>query len=335
MRTARVAEVVNASQRKPSWYRRQWLAYLPLAPYLTYLMVRHRSLTLFTAANPGIAAGGAVGESKSTILASLQRIHGAVAEYCVVRPDRKRRTRVRAVLRWMKHAGFVFPVVMKPDVGERGWAVALVHTQRDVERYFECVKQSVIVQRYVEGVEAAIFYCRYPDSKRGHIISIAELHYRQATSAGLHTQKSKRARSSSIAFGLGCHHARFTDARQWHTRALARSIDALARAVPGFYFGRFDVRAPSHEALSRGDFLVIELNGALAEAVHIYDPKVSLVDACATLFSQWRIAFEIGAANRSSGAVPTPVWQLTGLLATKVWCVLSASQLRKLSRMCA
>ena len=66
-------------RRAVGWLRRKtrwefwppWLAYLPVVPYILYLGVKHRSLTLFTAANPGIPSGGFAGESKSAILANL------------------------------------------------------------------------------------------------------------------------------------------------------------------------------------------------------------------------------------------------------------------------
>src|SRR5262249_55822466 len=39
-----------------------WLAYLPVIPYLLWLALKHRSLTVFTVANPGIPSGGFAGE---------------------------------------------------------------------------------------------------------------------------------------------------------------------------------------------------------------------------------------------------------------------------------
>ena len=41
-----------------------WLLYPPLMVYLVWLGVRHRGLTVFTAANPAMPAGGVIGESK-------------------------------------------------------------------------------------------------------------------------------------------------------------------------------------------------------------------------------------------------------------------------------
>jgi membrane protein DedA with SNARE-associated domain len=51
-----------------------WLSYIPVVPYVLFLGIKHRSLTRFTAANPGIPSGGFVGESKSAILANLLRV---------------------------------------------------------------------------------------------------------------------------------------------------------------------------------------------------------------------------------------------------------------------
>src|SRR5439155_13575234 len=48
-----------------------WLFYIPVALYYFWLAVRYRSLSLPTAANPGMATGGFVGESKFEILDQL------------------------------------------------------------------------------------------------------------------------------------------------------------------------------------------------------------------------------------------------------------------------
>ena len=44
-----------------------------------------------------------------------------------------------------------------------------------------------------------------------------------------------------------------------------------------------------------------------AEATHIYDPAVTLWEAYRVLFHQWRLAYEIGAANRAAGARPMTI----------------------------
>ena len=96
---------------------------------------------------------------------------------------------------------------------------------------------------------------------------------------------------------------------------LEAAIERISQCYLGFYFGRYDLRAASVGDLMAGrNFKILELNGVTSEATHIYDPRHGLLYAYRTLFEQWRMAFEIGAANRACGAVVT---SLAGLL--KAW----------------
>jgi hypothetical protein len=308
-------------------WRWNWLAYVPLVPYVVWLMIRHRSPTVFTAANPGIATGGTVGESKGTTLTWIARAGGPVAEFCVVGPHSDRGARVLAATRAMKQMRVTFPVIVKPDVGEQGWGVALVFTPHGLERYFDCMPVAIIVQRYLPGIEAGIFYMRRPGAERGRIVSISESIHRRRARHGLRPDEAP-----SIVFGFTCHDAEYRDAPHWHSPQLERVIDALGRAVPGFFIGRFDVRAGSVEELRRGEFAVVELNGVLSEPTQIYDPTTSFARACATLMRHWRFAFEIGAENRARGTVPTRLRELVVLTTAKIWRQASARRLRELAR---
>jgi hypothetical protein len=115
--------------------------------------------------------------------------------------------------------------------------------------------------------------------------------------------------------GSHCRGARFYDGGSLVTDALEDAIEAMAARFEGFYFGRFDLRAPSLDAFRRGeDLTILELNGVTAEVTHIYDPAVSLLDAYRALFEQWRLAFEIGEANVARGARVWSIAELAGLL---------------------
>jgi hypothetical protein len=109
----------------------------------------------------------------------------------------------------------------------------------------------------------------------------------------------------------------FRDGRQLLTPALERRIDEIARRIPGFFIGRFDVRYSSVEGFKAGgDLAIVELNGATAESTNIYDPDGSLLDAYRTLFRQWALVFAIGAANRRRGATATPARRFLRLTLT-------------------
>jgi len=89
------------------------------------------------------------------------------------------------------------------------------------------------------------------------------------------------------------------------TPALTQRIDEITKSMPEFHFGRFDLRFESIEAFQQGEnFSIIEINGAGAEAVHIWDPDFPLRDAYRVLFAQQSLMFAIGAANRRRGFKP-------------------------------
>ena len=98
----------------------------------------------------------------------------------------------------------------------------------------------------------------------------------------------------------------YRDGRHHVTRALERRIDEIARDIPGFHFGRFDIRFASLDRLKDGeDFSIVELNGAGSEILRIWDGRTRLLDAYRGLWNQYRTLFSIAAANRAEGCRPT------------------------------
>jgi hypothetical protein len=93
----------------------------------------------------------------------------------------------------------------------------------------------------------------------------------------------------------------------------------LSKEIDGFWFGRFDVRYRDLDALKRGeDFTIIELNGAGAEAIHIYDADMTLLGAYRALFKQYMTAFKIGDTNRKKGMKPAPMLRMIKNYLTEV-----------------
>ncbi|MEC8495357.1 MAG: hypothetical protein VXZ39_10560, partial [Planctomycetota bacterium] len=115
-----------------------------------------------------------------------------------------------------------------------------------------------------------------------------------------------------VEVGTHARGAIFLDGEHLVTPELEAAVERIAARYEGFHFGRFDVRAPSAAHLARGEGLaVIELNGVTSEATHVYDPKHSIFAAYRILFSQWEVAYAIGAANAAAGA---PTTSLLGIL---------------------
>ena len=226
-----------------------------------------------------------------------------------------------------------FPIILKPDVGERGTGVAIIRSSEEALEYFEKAKDDIIVQEYVEGLEYGIFYFRLPDEKNGHIFSITDKRFISITGDGKRTFESlliddpravavapffirKYANrlfdvpaegENIILSELGTHSrgSQFLDGTHLVTPELTREIDRISKHFEGFYFGRYDVKVPSVEDLQSGERIrVLGLNGITSEATSICDPKNGLFTAYKVLFDQWAIASKIVEQNKEAGITP-------------------------------
>jgi hypothetical protein len=111
--------------------------------------------------------------------------------------------------------------------------------------------------------------------------------------------------------------AKFLDGAGLVTPALEDAIDSLCDGFRGvgagaLDFGRFDLRYESDAALGRGEFAIVELNGAMSESTNIYDPGWSVIRAYATLFRQWALVYRLGAMRRRRGGRPMGAVELIG-----------------------
>ena len=334
----------RVSARVDRWRRWEFwpsaILYAPVAFHVARLALRHGGLGTLSAANPAIPEGGFVGESKSRILAQLPDRWTLGAALIAVGGIEARLEDLRQLL---ELGDYEFPLILKPDAGQRGVGVRLVRSLDDARVYFSQQPDAVVAQRYHAGpFEAGIFYYRRPSEVRGHIFSITDkrfpvvvgdgrstleeliwTHPRYRLQAPLflrrHADERLRILDPGERFGLAVagNHAQgtlFLDGRALITPALERRIDDIARAMPGFYIGRFDVRYSDAGAFSRGDDLaIVELNGVTSESTNIYDPSLTLWNAWRVLCEQWTLVFEIGAANRARGHQPATANRLLRL----------------------
>jgi membrane protein DedA with SNARE-associated domain len=318
-----------------------WLFYAPVGAWIAWLSIRHRGVTAIAAANPGMPDGGIVGESKHEILAQLPPEHTIPS---VLIRTATREARIRQLLSHVTSHGWAFPLVFKPDVGQRGAGVKVVRTLEEAGEYLARERGPVLVQPYHPGpFEAGVFYYRMPGWSRGRILSITDKHFPVVVGDGrstleeliwanarlrmqartfLERHSSRRdeilGASQSLPLAIAGNHAQgtlFRDGRHLITRALEDRIDRIAWGYQGFFIGRFDIRYTDVGRFKAGeDLAIVELNGATAESTNIYDPAGSLFDAYRQLFRQWALVFAIGAANRRNGAAASSWRRLTDLI---------------------
>ena len=313
------------------------VAYAPLAAHIALLAIRHRGLATITAANPGIPDGGFVGESKYGILRRLPRERVVPG---LLLPPGPATARLDRLQRAMRERGWTYPLILKPDVGERGNGVRLVRDRDAARDYLWRHGRAVLAQVYHPGpFEAGIFYYRIPGEGRGRIFSITDKRFPEVVGDGRSTLEeliwrhpryrlqaatflkrhaARRAQTPAAGERVRLAHAgnhiqgtMFLDGARLFSPALQRAIDDVARRFAGFYFGRFDVRYADEEELRAGrDFTILELNGITSESTNIYDPAMPVTEAYRILFRQWSLLFRIGDLNRRRGARPTPLADL-------------------------
>lgn len=325
-----------------------WAIYLPLVPSIVYFAFRYRGITTCTLANPGIPLGGLIGESKGDILKLLPA--DSIVPTVLIEPA-PLADRLASLESAMLDGRWSWPIILKPDVGERGTGVSLIRGPHEARLYLQQQPRAVLAQSYHPGPhEAGVFYVRMPGDSVGRIFSITDKRfpavagdgrssirtliwrhprYRAQASVFLErlAEKADRipAEGEQVTLGLLGNHCRgsmFLDGAALITPQLTAAIDAIARRTPGYYFGRFDIRYSSVEAFKAGrDFRIVELNGLLSESTNIYDPGMRFFRAQTILRRQWRWAFQIGHAVRSGGTRPPAlrdalaacgVWQTKG-----------------------
>jgi hypothetical protein len=236
----------------------------------------------------------------------------------------------------LRAAGLALPVVAKPDLGCRGAGVKLLRSDDDLRAYLRAFPGGarLLLQRYVpfEG-EAGVFYCRLPGQARGRIVSITLKYFPHVQGDGRRTLRqlilddpragrlphlylhrhaerldTVPAAGTAVRLAFAGSHSRgaiFRDGSHLATPAMEARFDAIAKSLPEFHFGRFDVRFADFAQVQAGEaFTIVELNGAGAESTHIWDRKTPLLKAWADLMRQYRWLYAIGRANRDRGFKP-------------------------------
>jgi len=321
------------------------IIYLPVVIQWLYLSLRHRSLSLPLIANPSIPFAGMVGESKAGVLALAGDYASTfIAPFVCFNNDTSKTpgSRLENALEIMSDAGINFPVVAKPDIGCRGAGVKIINNPVDLINYLISFpdQSTFLLQTKVDyEAEAGIFYIRYPGQSQGCITSITLKYSPYVIGDGVKTLRQLIAgdlRASKIAdtyfsrhqnildevipdktafrLGFAGSHSKgsiFRNGNQFISNELTHVFDKITDDLEDFYYGRFDVRFSNTEQLMEGKaFSILEINGASAEAAHIWDRNTSLSEVYKTLFYQYKTLFNIGSLNRKNGHKPPPVWQL-------------------------
>jgi hypothetical protein len=304
----------------------------PVMVYFAWLSLRARSFIFFSASNPGIPMGGMFGESKYDVLKKVPSQYVPKAAL-ILMPSKK-----DEVLAVIKKHNLRYPLIFKPDLGERGFMVERISGEDDIEGYLKKMKFDFIIQELVDlPLEYGIFYTRFPNKERGVVTSIVMKEMLSVEGDGRSTlqeliQNKDRAKLQwerlkhvyrhrlnevldpgqtveLVSIGNHCLGTKFLDGSHLINSRLSETFDNISKQIEGFYFGRFDLRCACVDDLYSGNVKIMELNGCGAEPAHIYHPGYPITRALSVLFEHWKNIFIISRENARRGIPYTTLKQ--------------------------
>ncbi len=302
-----------------------YVLYIPVFAFWGTLILRARAVFFFSASNPSIENGGMLGESKIKILNAIPPELKPTTIYC--QPDISR----KHLLTTLDEHNIHYPFILKPDIGERGSFVEKIQSEKELEDYLRKIKVPFLAQDYIDyPIEMGVFYYRYPSRAKGKVSSIVLKKMLSVVGDGTKTIKElmlmnprAKLQLSSLekvwgdqleqvlpygeekeleSIGNHCRGTAFLNGNDLINDQLHEVFDQISKSIPGFYFGRFDMRCRSIEDLYKGQGIkIMELNGAGSEPGHIYQPGTSIFTAYRDIFHHLNVLLKISKENHKSG----------------------------------
>ncbi len=282
-------------------------------------------------------------EAKGDILDSFEGEEGRVRIAKYLRVEDGAEGAFEEVKGFLEAESLDYPVVLKPDFGQRGQGVEIVRNEAAARRWIGNCEEGFLVQEVIGGIEFGIHWAKFPDEEHGEIASICGKHPQSVRGDGerslerlilederavLMARYYLKKYADSLAriledgeefvlapIGTHSRGAVFTDERSLVTEELREVFDELGARFPGFNFGRYDVKVPSVEDLQAGrNLVVLELNGVMGEPAHIYQPGYPWWKGMRDLGRHFKKAAEIGAAWRAKGVKAPEAGDLLDLI---------------------
>lgn len=307
-------------------YWSSFMFYAPNIPYAVYLALKAGNFTFFTATNPGIKSSGNGTESK---FQTLKLIPEELKPKSIFVPVERK---VEEVLNQVHNIGIEYPLIAKPDVGFRGVFVKKIYNEEQLIQYIEKHPFDLIVQDFIDlPYECGVFYQKLPHHEKGIISSLTLKSFMSVEGDGIYSisklihldarakhyvEKLKEINlpiwdtipengKIIILSEIGNHGrgTQFINGNEFINASLESIFNGLSKKIPGFFYGRFDIKYNSLEELKEGkNYKFLEVNGIISEPTHMYDAhKGTYFEALKTIRNHWKSIFLIATNNHKNG----------------------------------
>jgi len=309
------------------------IANAPVVLMWLYFAIRSRRWFFFTTVNPAIDTGGVFGESKINI---LRRLPPQLIPFTLLV---KVEDALPDILRDLKKYRLSYPLIAKPNIGERGTLVQKIDNETELVDYKRKHPIDFILQEYIDyPEEISVLHYRFPGAESGEILSLCLKEYLQVTGNGVSTIRSlmenyprarlqldRLEREKGEAFmnyvpdkdeivplepiGNHCRGTMFLNGNDLIDQRLTEIFDWISQTLEHqIYYGRYDIKCSSLEDVKAGrNFKIVEVNGIAGEAAHIYDPTYPIWKKYRDIFRCWTVIFQISQVQRANGIQSMPL----------------------------
>jgi hypothetical protein len=310
--------------RKTTWIRLFhyefwpfWVFYIPAYFYYFFLAIKSRKWVYFSVLNPCMNFGGAFLSSKNKALQNIPKEW--VPKTLLVNPEED----FSRIKKGLQKEKIKFPLIVKPDMGERGKGVEIIPELSDLENHIAGLpKEPYLIQEYIEySLELGILFywdlegkpqissigsksfCHVIGNGKDPFKALVKKNPRLATRIPLLEKRFKKEWETILPKDkhlliepIGNHNrgTTFLDGRNYYSKELLDWTANCARQIPGFDYGRFDIKIKDKNAFKRKkNIKIMEVNGVNSEPIHIYDPNYSIWNAYRDIFFQMKIIFDL------------------------------------------
>ncbi len=304
-----------------------WLFYIPAYCYYFYLAIKAKRWVYFSTLNTCMDYGGAFLSSKNNYLKFIPKNWMPRTVYA------QKNDLFEKTQKLLSENNITFPLIVKPDMGERGKNVALIYSEKELENYLLNIKEPVLIQEYISyPIELGILFfwdtnnkpcissigvkkfCEIEGNGKDTLEKIVLKNHRIAKRKNILKEKFKPKWQQIIPKGekiliepIGNHNlgTTFYDGRKYYSEEMLSWVVECVKNIPGFNYGRLDLKIENWSAFrqNRGVKL-LEINGVNSEPIHIYDPNYFILNAYKDIFYHMKIIYLLS-KNKMDKKAPT------------------------------
>ncbi len=306
-------------------YWPQEIVYVWLYPYYAWIAYKTRAPGFVVMANIYDGEMDFVIESKMKIYNYIPKQYYPTTIYIEPKQD------YNFILDEVKTAQISYPLITKPDIGQKGIGVKKIHSQQNLLEHHQSAKHPYLIQSLVSYEhEIGLFWVRYPNDSAGKLTGIVYKEYLHVIGDGRRTLEQliyadartyyqlhylstkfinewntilpKDEKLIVVPFGSHFRGSKFLDESYRITPKMTDSFNTICNQIKGFHFGRMDIKFDNWKDLEDGkNFTIIETNGAGSEPTHIYDPKHSIFFAWKEIILHLSYLLEVCMQNKQRG----------------------------------